>query len=50
LRAGLSGDARRPDISGGLELKDGALSVPVAGVTMDRIALAILGATGRCSA
>lgn len=43
LRAGLSGNARRPDISGGLELKDGALSLPVAGVTVDRIALAILG-------
>jgi translocation and assembly module TamB len=43
LRAGLSGDARRPDISGGLELKDGALSLPVAGVRVDRIALAILG-------
>ncbi|MCL4791519.1 MAG: translocation/assembly module TamB domain-containing protein [Gammaproteobacteria bacterium] len=43
LRAGLSGDARRPDISGGLELKDGALSLPVAGVTVDRITLAILG-------
>jgi translocation and assembly module TamB len=43
LRAGLSGNARRPDISGGLELKDGALSLPVAGVRVDRIALAILG-------
>jgi translocation and assembly module TamB len=43
LQAGLSGDARRPDISGGLELKDGALSVPVAGITIDRIALAIVG-------
>jgi translocation and assembly module TamB len=43
LRAGLSGNARRPDISGGLELKDGAFSLPVAGVTVDSIALAILG-------
>ncbi len=43
LRAGLSGNARRPDISGGLELKDGALAVPVAGITVDQIALSILG-------
>lgn len=43
LRAGLSGNARRPDISGGLELKDGVLAVPVAGITVDRIALSILG-------
>jgi translocation and assembly module TamB len=43
LRAGLSGNARRPDISGGLELKDGVLTVPVAGITVDRIALSILG-------
>ncbi len=43
LRAGLFGNARRPDISGGLELKDGALAVPVAGITVDRITLSILG-------
>ncbi len=43
LRAGLSGNPRRPDISGGLELIDGALSLPAAGVKVDRIALAILG-------
>ena len=43
LRAGLSGNAHRPDISGGLELKDGTLAVPVAGITVDRIALAITG-------
>lgn len=43
LRAGLSGNARRPDISGGLELSDGVLTVPVAGITVDRIALSILG-------
>ncbi|MDQ1302898.1 MAG: hypothetical protein QG595_881, partial [Pseudomonadota bacterium] len=43
LRAGLSGNPRRPDISGGLELIDGAFSLPAAGVKVDRIALAILG-------
>lgn len=43
LRAELAGNARRPDISGGLELHDGVLSAPVAGITVDRIYLAILG-------
>ena len=43
LRAGLSGNARRPDISGGLELKDGTLALPMAGVSVDRVAFAILG-------
>ena len=43
LQAELSGNARQPDISGGLELKDGALSVPVAGIAVDRIYMAILG-------
>jgi translocation and assembly module TamB len=43
LQAELSGNLRRPDISGGLELKDGAFSVPIAGIAVDRISLAILG-------
>jgi translocation and assembly module TamB len=40
----LSGDARQPDIAGGIQLDDGALTVPAAGIRVDRISLA---ATGR---
>ncbi len=41
--ATLSGNARRPDIAGGVELDQGAFTVPVAGITVDRIALALRG-------
>jgi len=41
--ATLSGDARQPDISGGLQLDDGALTVPAAGITVDRISLSLKG-------
>jgi translocation and assembly module TamB len=40
---GLSGRARQPDIEGGVQLADGALTVPAAGITVDRITLAVLG-------
>ena len=39
----LSGNARQPDIAGGVELDDGAFTVPMAGITVDRITLALLG-------
>ncbi|MEO7387316.1 MAG: translocation/assembly module TamB domain-containing protein, partial [Gammaproteobacteria bacterium] len=43
LAATLSGNARRPDITGGLELEDGAFTVPAAGIRVDRIGLSLLG-------
>lgn len=43
VRVGLSGAVGTPDITGGIELNDGALTVPAAGITVDRIRLAILG-------
>jgi len=43
IDATLSGDARRPDIAGGLELDEGALTVPVAGIRVDRIYLGLTG-------
>lgn len=39
----LSGNARQPDLSGGIELDEGAFTVPVAGITVDRITLALRG-------
>ncbi|TFG86722.1 MAG: hypothetical protein E4H19_04690 [Chromatiales bacterium] len=39
----LSGKARQPDISGGLQLEAGALTVPAAGITVDRINLSLQG-------
>lgn len=46
--AALSGNARQPDISGGLQLEEGAFTVPAAGITVDRIGLALQGqADGR---
>lgn len=39
----LSGNAWRPDIAGGVKLTDGALTVPAAGIRVDRITLALLG-------
>jgi len=48
VAAALSGNARRPDISGGLQLEEGAFTVPAAGITVDRISLALEGqADGR---
>ncbi|MEO8445389.1 MAG: translocation/assembly module TamB domain-containing protein, partial [Gammaproteobacteria bacterium] len=41
--AKLSGKARQPDIAGGLQLEDGSFTVPAAGITVDRISLALLG-------
>jgi len=41
--ATLSGNARQPDITGGLQLESGALTVPAAGITVDRISLALQG-------
>jgi len=41
--AALSGNARQPDITGGLQLDDGALTVPAAGITVDRINLSLKG-------
>lgn len=43
LDATLTGNARQPDIAGGLELEDGAFTVPAAGIRVDRISLALLG-------
>jgi len=43
LDATLTGNARQPDIAGGLELEDGALTVPAAGIRVDRIGLAVQG-------
>lgn len=43
VQVGLSGAAGAPDISGGIELSDGAMTVPAAGITVDRIRLGILG-------
>ena len=43
VAASLSGNARQPDISGGLQLEGGAFSVPAAGITVDRIGLALEG-------
>ena len=43
VAAVLSGKARQPDISGGLQLEEGALTVPAAGITVDRISLALEG-------
>lgn len=43
VAATLTGNARQPDIAGGVQLEDGAFSVPAAGVTVDRISLALLG-------
>lgn len=43
LDATLTGNARRPDIAGGLELEDGAFTVPAAGIRVDRISLSALG-------
>ena len=43
LDARVTGNARRPDIAGGLQLEDGAFSVPAAGIKVDRISLALLG-------
>jgi translocation and assembly module TamB len=39
----LSGRVHQPDISGGLQLDDGALTVPAAGITVDRISLSLTG-------
>lgn len=39
----LAGRLREPDILGGVELTDGALAVPVAGITVDRIRLSARG-------
>jgi translocation and assembly module TamB len=48
VAATLSGNARRPDFSGGLQLDEGAFTVPAAGITVDRISLALQGqADGR---
>jgi len=41
--ANLTGNARRPDIAGGLELEDGAFTVAAAGIRVDRISLSALG-------
>ncbi|MCL4721067.1 MAG: translocation/assembly module TamB domain-containing protein [Gammaproteobacteria bacterium] len=41
--ATITGKALRPDIIGGLELEDGAFAVPAAGITVDRVALSIIG-------
>ena len=41
--ATLSGNARQPDITGGLQLEGGALTVPAAGITVDRINLSLQG-------
>ncbi len=41
--ATLSGKARQPDIAGGLQLEAGALTVPAAGITVDRISLSLQG-------
>lgn len=41
--ATLSGKARQPDITGGLQLEGGALTVPAAGITVDRISLSLKG-------
>ena len=43
VAAALSGNARQPDISGGLQLEEGAFTVPAAGITVDRISLALEG-------
>ncbi len=43
VAAALSGNARQPDISGGMELEEGAFTVPAAGITVDRISLALQG-------
>ena len=43
VAATLTGKARQPDISGGVQLEDGAFTVPAAGVTVDRISLALKG-------
>ena len=43
VAATLTGNARQPDIAGGVELADGAFAVPAAGVTVDRISLALRG-------
>ena len=43
VAATLTGNARQPDIAGGVQLEDGAFTVPAAGVTVDRISLALLG-------
>lgn len=48
VAAALSGNARQPDISGGLQLEEGAFTVPAAGITVDRVSLALQGqADGR---
>jgi translocation and assembly module TamB len=39
----LAGSARQPDILGGVELADGAFTVPVAGIRIDRIGIALDG-------
>ena len=43
VAATLTGNARRPDIAGGLQLEEGAFTVPAAGITVDRISLALTG-------
>ena len=43
LDASLAGNARRPDITGGLQLEDGSFSVPAAGIKVDRVNMALLG-------
>ncbi|MEQ1802363.1 MAG: translocation/assembly module TamB domain-containing protein [Gammaproteobacteria bacterium] len=43
VAATLTGNARRPDIAGGLALEDGAFTVPAAGIRVDRISLALQG-------
>ncbi len=39
----LTGKARQPDIAGGVELEEGSFAVPAAGITVDRISLALTG-------
>ncbi len=43
VAATLTGNARAPDIAGGVQLEEGAFAVPIAGITVDRISLALLG-------
>ncbi len=43
VAAALSGKARQPDIAGGLQLEEGSFTVPAAGITVDRISLALEG-------
>ncbi|MEO8225736.1 MAG: translocation/assembly module TamB domain-containing protein, partial [Gammaproteobacteria bacterium] len=43
VAATLTGNARQPNIAGGVQLDEGAFTVPAAGITVDRISLALRG-------